>query len=352
MALDVEKVIAAFRDPGVNEIMINPDGGAYVERLGSGMEALPVLLDTESVQAFLNAALGTEEVFGAKRPYADLSAHDGSRVHVISPPLTRGGMCVTIRKRPTRYLSLEEMVQAQSLTPNCAAFLKFCIENHKNMLIAGGTSSGKTTLLNALASLAGAKDRILVLEDTPEMVLPQRHVIYMKTRLRDPEGGADVTLKELLINSLRMRPDRIIVGECRSVEASDMLQAMNVGHEGVMCTLHASSAREALQRLETLTLLSGIDLPLKAVRQNIVQAIDLVVYMSKLSDGTRRVLQVAEITGMELDTITMTDLFKMDVRRSPGGVAFQLKAMGTVPRFFDQLRAQGGDPPNHFFQDA
>ena len=345
---ETQALSEAFEDPANSELIINDDGAVFVER-GSSLEALPFKAAPDDVQAFLKVLVG-ESGFGPARPYADLSAYDGSRVHIIAPPLVRGGVCVTIRKRPERRLTLEEQVQNGSVTTGCASFLEYAVEQRKNMLIIGGTSSGKTTLLNALVSLVPPKDRILVLEDSPELVLPQPHVMYLKTRLRDSNGLPDVTLKELLINTLRMRPDRIIVGECRSVEAADMLQAMNVGHEGVMCTMHANSAREGLQRLETLVMAAGGDLPLRVVRSSIVLAVDLVVFMARLSDGNRRVCQVTEVTGMEIDNITLSDLFLLDTRKGAQGAAFELKPTGAMPRFYDQLRKQGLEPPLEFFQ--
>lgn len=350
MTRATEQLAAAFKDPAVTEVMVNEDGAVYVERAGAMLEKLPAVAGPEAVAEFLKRLVGEAERFGSERPFADLSAADGSRVHVIAPPLVRGGVCVTVRKRPLRRPPLEELVKGGALTPACAGFLNFAVATHKNMLVVGGASSGKTTLLNALAARAAAKERILVLEDTPELVLPQPHVLYLKTRLRDPQGLPDVTLRDLLVNSLRMRPDRIIVGEVRSVEAADLLQAMNVGHEGVMATLHANSAREGLQRLETLFLMSGVDIPLKAVRQNMVLAVDLVVFMARLSDGSRRVLQVSEVTGMEMDTVTMADLFRLDARKGSGAASSEIKPTGSIPRFYDLMRAQGLEPPLEFFK--
>ena len=202
---------------------------------------------------------------------------------------------------------------------------------------------------NALAARVDRGDRIRVIEDTAELQLPQPHVVYMKTRIRDIQGLPDVTLRDLIINTLRMRPDRIIVGEVRGPEALDMLQAMNVGQEGVMATLHANSCREALQRLETLILMAGSDMPLKAVRGSVAQAVDVIVFMARLADGSRRVVQVSEVTGLEAENILMSDLFQTDSRKSAQGMAFELRPTGNIPRFFDQLRQQGFEPPLELF---
>lgn len=350
MPLDVEKLIAAFREPGIVELIVNADGSVYAERDKGGLGILPFKAGNEDVLAFINALTGDVETFGPQRPYADLTALDGSRIHVIGPPLVRGGHCVTIRKRPEARMGLDAMVQGGCLTPGCAGFLKYCVEKRKNILFVGGTSSGKTSMLCALGSLIDARERILVLEDTPEIALPQPHVAHLRTRMRDTTGLPDVTLRDLLVNTLRMRPDRIIVGEVRGPEAADLLEAMNVGKEGVLCTMHANSAREALQRLETLVLLSGNNLPLKAVRTNIALAIDIVVFLARFADGVRRVAQVAEVTGMEGETITLSDLYAADTRKSGTGLAVELRPTGGVPKFYDLLRRQGVEPPMEFFK--
>jgi pilus assembly protein CpaF len=347
---EIDRLAAAFNDPSIVELIINDDGAAYVERPGSGLENLGLKVAPQDVVGFLKALVG-DISFGPQRPFADLSAPDGSRIHVLASPIVRGGLAVTIRKRPGRRPSLDELAEGGTLTPNCASFLKLAVAQRKNILVVGGTSSGKTTMLNALCALVDPADRILVVEDTPELTLPQPHVVYMKTRLRDLQGLPDVTLRDLIANTLRMRPDRIVVGEVRGPEALDMLQAMNVGQEGVMGTLHASSCREALQRLETLVLMAGLDMPLKAVRGNVALAIDVIVFLARLSDGSRRVLQVAEVTGLEVENILLNDLFKMESRKSDAALAYTLRATGSIPRFYDQLRQQGFEPPLDLFRD-
>jgi pilus assembly protein CpaF len=342
---DIDKLVAAFEDPSVIELMINPDGSVYAETTGKGVTRLMAAPSQQDIAAFICGVIGTNEAFGQDRPYADLSAVDGSRVHVIAPPLARG-LAVTIRKRPAQRPSLAELVEFGTLSRACADFLTYLVVQKLNILVVGGTGSGKTTLLSALASLAGADERIVVLEDTPELTLPQRHSLYLRTRLRDASGRSDVTLRDLVVNTLRMRPDRIIVGETRGPEASDMLQAMNVGCDGMLTTLHANSAREALGRLETLVLQAGIDMPLKAIRSNIVAAVDFIVFLARLGDGSRKVMQVSEITGMELDMVTMADLYTLDVRK--GGSV--LTPSGAVPRFYERLRKQGIEPPMDFFR--
>lgn len=348
---EVRALLDALADDAVSEVMLNEDGSAFVEREGEGgLRALPGRVDAAGAAAFLRAVAGDAvEAHLAQRPYADLKAVDGSRVHVLAPPLVRA-LTVTIRKRPGARPTLQQVVDSGALTAGCAGFLRYAVAKRRNILLVGGTSSGKTTVLNALAALIPNDERILVLEDTPEITLPQPHVNYLRTRLRDPQGREDVTLRDLVANTLRMRPDRVIVGETRGPEAADMLQAMNVGQDGMMSTLHASSAREALQRLETLVMMAGRDLPLKVVRMNMATALDLVVFHSRTADGRRRVMQVAEVTGMEGDTITVSDLFTVDSRKAGGAVTFSLRPTGAMPRFYDTLRQRGEEPPLEFFR--
>ena len=346
---EIDKLAEAFQDPGVVELMINHDGAVYVEREGARLTRLPLKPTPEDALSFVRVIVGAPEEFGPRRPYADLSALDGSRVHVMAPPLTRG-LTVSVRRRPKQRPSLEQLVDGGTLTPNAAGFLEFCVEQKMNILVVGGTSSGKTTLLSSLCALAAEEERILVREDTPELTLPQPHVLYLRTRARDSAGLPDVTLRELVINTLRMRPDRVIVGETRGPEAADMLQAMNVGQDGIMTTLHANSAREAIARLETLVLQAGIDMPLKAIKQNIVSALDFVVFLSRLGDGSRRVLQISEVTGLEVETVSMADLFVLDLKRGSGGLEGHLKPTGAMPRFYERLRKQGMEPPLEFFR--
>lgn len=337
---DVNGLLAAFRDPAISEIIVNDDGSVYIEKAGR-LEPMGIKAEPEDAKAFLSFMVGEGEAVGSSKPYADLTAQDGSRVHVIGPPLTRGaGVALTIRKRPQRRPSLAEITREGTVPAGCASFLQYCVEQRCNILVIGGTSSGKTTLLNGLAGCFDPKDRVIVLEDTPEVTLALPHVLYLRTRM------PDVTLRDLLINTLRMRPDRMIVGEVRSVEAAALLESMNVGLEGTICTMHANSPREALNRLETLVLTAGREMPLKAVRSTIAMALDLIVFMARLPDGRRKVCHITEVTGMELENITTADLFTLDTRQKDA----ELKPTGTMPRFYDLLRKQGIEPPLDFFQ--
>ncbi len=347
----VEEFLKLMRDGAVIEIMVNEDGAVYIERSGqSSVEKTSLILNDKERLEALKAISGAVNLT-PQRPYADLVGIDGSRIHAIAYPIVKS-LALTVRKRPQKRPSIEEMVGMQTLSAACANFLVYAVKLRKNVMICGGTSSGKTTLLNALTAYLPPQERILVLEDTPELTLPQPHVMYLRTRIADQNGLPDVTLRELVINTLRMRPDRLIIGECRGPEAADMLGAMNVGQDGLLTTLHASSSREVLLRLETLVLMSGLEMPLKAVRSQISTAIDLIVFMSRLADGKRRVISVAEVTGMELDNITMSELFSADVRKSPEGLSVSLKGTGLRPKFYDQLRTQGFEPPMNFFENS
>ena len=333
---------AAYADPKVAELMVNADGTVYVEHYGGRLERIADSVELVGIGEFLEPLVGVEWELSPRRPFGDFTATDGSRVHLMAPPLVQGVMCVTIRKRARQRLTLDWMVRSGTLNKGAAEFLKLAVGLHKNILIVGGTSSGKTTFLNALGEYVDAYERIVVLEDTQELSLPQPHVVYLKARIGDRGGEPDVTLHDLTVNALRMRPDRIIIGEVRSVEAADMLHAMNVGHDGFLGTLHANSSRESLHRLESLAMMSGLsNMPLRTVRTNMSQALDLIVVMTRFADGARRVSQLSEISGMEQETILLLDLFKHE-----NG---ELRPTGSTPRFFDDLRRVGTQPSMSYF---
>ena len=242
-------------------------------------------------------------------PLVDARLADGSRVNVIIPPLSLIGPCVTIRKFSKDVLTVDKMIEFGSFDERMAEFLEDCVKGRLNIVVSGGTGSGKTTLLNVLSSYVPATERIVTLEDSAELQLKQDHVVTLETRPANIEGEGEVTMRDLVRNALRMRPDRIIVGECRTGEALDMLQAMNTGHDGSMTTAHANSARDALSRLETMVLMSGMELPLRAIRSQISSAVDIIVQIARLRDGSRKIINIAEVTGMEGDIITLQDLF-------------------------------------------
>ena len=251
----------------------------------------------------------------ADTPTVDARLPDGSRVNAVIRPVSIDGPSITIRKFKKDKLSIQQLIDYGSLTPNMAEFIRACVLAHLNIVISGGTGSGKTTLLNVLSSFIPEEERIITIEDAAELQLQQDHVLRMETKVANIDGKGTVSIRDLVRNSLRMRPDRIIVGECRGGEALDMLQAMNTGHDGSLTTLHANTPRDALSRLETMVLMSGMDLPLKVVRQQISSAVDLIIQQTRLKDGSRKVTAITEVVGMEGETVVMTDIFKFEQTR-------------------------------------
>ncbi|MBI6546341.1 MAG: CpaF family protein, partial [Cyanobacteria bacterium NC_groundwater_1444_Ag_S-0.65um_54_12] len=257
-------------------------------------------------------------------PMCDARLPDGSRVNVILPPLSLKGPTITIRKFPARRLNMENLLRHDSLTPDMARFLRCCVIARLNIFISGGTGSGKTTLLNVLSSYIPENERIVTIEDAAELQLQQAHVLPLEARPPNLEGAGEITIRQLVRNALRMRPDRIVVGEVRGGEALDMLQAMNTGHDGSLCTGHANSPRDVLSRIETMVLTSGVEMPIRAIREQIASALQVIVQVSRLRDGSRKVTQISEITGMESDIITLQDLYSFEQT----GVDQEGRAMG------------------------
>jgi pilus assembly protein CpaF len=273
----------------------------------------------------------------------DARLADGSRVNAIIPPLALKGPAITIRKFKKDLLSGQDLISFGTLTAQMAEFLDTCVKVRKNIVISGGTGSGKTTLLNVLSSYIPETERIVTIEDAAELQLAQDHWIQLESRPANIEGKGEITIRDLVRNSLRMRPDRIVVGECRGGEALDMLQAMNTGHDGSLTTLHANTPRDALSRLETMVLMSGMELPMKAIREQIANAVNLIVQQTRFADGSRRIAAISEISGMEMDVITMQDIFvfKQEGFDAEGRVEGKFVATGFVPKFFDDLQRRG-----------
>jgi len=273
----------------------------------------------------------------------DARLADGSRVNAIIPPLALKGPCITIRKFKRDLLTTDNLIDFGTLTPQMAEFLDTCVKMRRNIVISGGSGAGKTTLLNVLSSYIPGRERIVTIEDAAELLLPQEHVVSLESRPSNSEGKGQITIRDLVRNSLRMRPDRIVVGECSGGEALDVLQAMNTGHDGSLTTLHASSAREALGRLETMVLMGGMELPVRAIREQIASAVNLIVQQTRFADGTRKVTAISEISGMKMDVITMEDVFtfKQDGFDGDGKVSGKFIATGFVPRFYDDLQRRG-----------
>jgi len=276
-------------------------------------------------------------------PLVDARLKDGSRVNAIVPPLAIKGPCLTIRKFRRDMLTATDLIRMGSLTQGMVEFLQSCVTARKNLIISGGTGSGKTTTLNIVSNHIPEGERIITIEDAAELQLKYEHWVQLESRPANIEGKGEVTIRDLVRNALRMRPDRIIVGECRGGEALDMLQAMNTGHDGSLTTAHANSPRDALARLETMVLMAGMDLPVRAIREQLASAIDIVAHQSRFSDGSRRVTHISEISGMEGDVITMQDIFtfKQEGFDEEGRVRGRFVPSGFVPRFYEDLQQRG-----------
>jgi pilus assembly protein CpaF len=331
-------------DPDVTEIMVNGPLHVYVERNGKIELTDRTFLDDKSVLAVIErivSPLGRR--IDESQPYVDARLKDGSRVNAIIHPLSLIGPCLTIRKFSRIPLTAEDFVRLNTWTAGMRDFLKACVVARKNIIVSGGTGSGKTTLLNVLSSFLPETERIITIEDAAELQLKQEHVVSLEARSPNIEGKGAVTIRDLVRNALRMRPDRIVVGECRGGEALDMLQAMNTGHDGSLTTVHANSPRDVISRMETLVLMSGMDLPLRAIREQITSAVDIIIHEARLSDGSRRVVNVTEVVGSEGERTTMQDLFVFEQTGVSvhGKVVGRFTPTGSVPTFLDDLRARG-----------
>jgi pilus assembly protein CpaF len=283
-------------------------------------------------------------------PYVDARLPDGSRVNAVIPPISLVGPVITIRKFAKNPITIEQLVQFGTITPESLQFLKACVESRLNIIISGGTGSGKTTLLNILSQFIPSDERIVTIENAAELQLRQEHVVTLESRPPNIEGKGEVTIRQLVVNALRMRPDRIIVGEIRDEAALDMLQAMNTGHDGSMTTAHSNSPRDTLSRIETMTMMAGMDLSNRAIREQVAAAIDLVVHQERMRDGTRKVVSITEISGMEGDVITMTDLFTFEqTGYDDGKVLGRLRPTGLRPKFMEKIESSGIHLPPSIF---
>ncbi|MFW6198776.1 MAG: CpaF family protein [Acidobacteriota bacterium] len=344
-----------LEDPSISDILVNTYDQVFIERDGK-LEKTEVEFrdDQHLLQVIDRIVSAVGRRIDDSSPMVDARLEDGSRVHAIIPPLAIDGPHLSIRKFRRDVLSEDDLLRNGTLDPRILRLLEGCVEARLNMLISGGTGSGKTTLLNVLSGSIPATERIVTIEDSAELQLRQPHVVRLETRPPNIEGVGEVKQRELVINALRMRPDRIIVGEVRGGEALDMLQAMNTGHDGSLTTLHANSPRDALSRLGTMISMAGVDLPEKGMRQQVASALDIVVQLSRLSDGGRRVMRVAEIVGMEGDVITMQDLFRFERRGldEDGNVIGDFRATGIRPKCAERLEHHGIDLEETLFSEA
>jgi pilus assembly protein CpaF len=283
-------------------------------------------------------------------PYVDARLQDGSRVNAIIPPISLIGPVLTIRKFSRIPFTVDQLIQLESITPEATQFLDACVKARINLVISGGTGSGKTTLLNVLSGFIPSDERIITIENAAELQLRQEHVITLESRPPNIEGRGEITIRNLVINTLRMRPDRIIVGEIRDEAALDMLQAMNTGHDGSMTTCHSNSPRDSLARIETMTMMAGMELPVRAIREQVSSAIDLVVHQERLRDGNRKVVNITEVSGMEGEVITMTDIFTFEQQGYENGrVLGRLRPTGLRPKFIEKIEASGIHLPPSVF---
>src|SRR5215210_7768186 len=344
-----------LQDDSVTEIMVNGPFDVWIERQGRLYETNVRFNDDSHLRRIVNkivAQVGRR--IDESSPLVDARLPDGSRVNAIIPPLSLSGPLVTIRKFGKRRLAMSDMIRLGTLSTEAVEFLERCIEAKLNMLISGGTGTGKTTLLNALSASIPDDDRIVTIEDAAELRLNQRHVLRLESRPKNIEGEGEIAIRELVRNSLRMRPDRIIVGEVRGAEALDMLQAMNTGHDGSLCTIHSNSPRDALSRVETMVLMAGYDLPIKAIRSQVASALDLIVHLERLEDGSRRVTAITEVCRMESDVITLQDIFEFKVEKVTADrvVVGRLRATGLRPTFMHKFEKRGVALPTSLFSDG
>ena len=333
-----------LNDPDISEIMIYGPEQVYIERNGKLEDTAVKFSDNDHLMSIINRILSPlGRRVDQENMMADARLPDGSRVNIAIPPVSVDGASITIRKFLESKLTMGQIVKLDTLTEHMAEFLQACIAARLNILITGNTSSGKTTLLNILAGSIPDEERIITIEDAAELKLNQKYVVRMETRMPNIDGRGAVTTRDLVRNALRMRPDRIVVGEVRTGEALDMLQAMNTGHDGSITTLHANSPRDAVSRLETMAMMAGLEIPMMALRTQIAAAIDLIVHMERLSDGTRKITKITEVPRMEGDIVTLSDIFKFDQTgvASNGKVLGEMEATGLRPLFTPRLKATG-----------
>lgn len=341
-----------LQDSSVSEVMVNGPDSIYIERSGHLIKTETRFRNAEHLMHIIDrivSAVGRR--VDESSPMVDARLLDGSRVNVIIPPLSLIGPCLTIRKFSRDVLTVDKMIEFGSFDERMAQFLEACVRGRLNVVVSGGTGSGKTTLLNVLSAYVPESERIVTLEDSAELQLHQDNLVTLETRPANIEGEGEISMRDLVRNALRMRPDRIIVGEVRTGEALDMLQAMNTGHDGSMTTAHANSARDLLSRLETMVLMSGMELPLRAIRSQIASAVDIVVQIARMRDGSRKIINISEVTGMEGDIITMQDLFRFEQQGidSDGRLRGEFVTTGLRPMCSEKLELNGVHLPMDLF---
>jgi pilus assembly protein CpaF len=342
-------------DASISEIMVNGHDQIWIERDGKITQTPYQFTDEGHLRRIITKMVGqVGRRIDESSPMVDARLPDGSRVNAIIAPLSLSGALLTVRRFEAERFDLDELVRVGTMTDDVRRFLAGCVQAELNILVSGGTGSGKTTMLNALSQAIPESDRIVTIEDAAELQLKQRHTVRLESRPKNIEGEGEITIRDLVRNALRMRPDRIIVGEVRGAEALDMLQAMNTGHEGSLSTIHANSPRDALNRLETMVLMSGYELPLRAIRHHVSSALDLIVQLDRLDDGTRRVTEITEVQRMEGDMITLQGLyeFRMEHVDAEGNIVGKIQSTGLRPTFLRKFERHGLEMPEDIFGDA
>jgi pilus assembly protein CpaF len=339
-------------DDTISEVMVNGPNKVYIEQKGKLKLTDVRFASDEHVLKIIDRIirpLGRR--IDRKWPMVDARLPDGSRVNAIIPPCAIDGATITIRKFSKNKLKVDDLIRFGSMTPEMAEFLRACVVSRLNIVVAGGTGSGKTTLLNVLSNFIPEDERIITIEDSAELQLAQDHVVRLEAKPPEIDGTGRVTIRDLVINSLRMRPERIVIGECRGGETLDMLQAMNTGHDGSLTTLHANTPRDAIARMETMALMAGMEMPLKVIREQIASAIDLIVQQTRLEDGSRKVAYITEVQGMEGDTVVLQDIFKLEIlgKTGEGKIIAELRPTGVRPKFTPRLEAHGFKLPPSIF---
>ena len=341
-----------LKDPTVTEVMVNGPKKIFVERMGRLQLTDIQFHDDSHVMNIIERILSPiGRHIDESVPLVDARLEDGSRVNIIIPPLSLVGPCITIRKFATKALSVDNLITFGTLDRKMADFIKACIQARINILVSGGTGSGKTTTLNVLSSFIPENERIVTIEDAAELKLQQEHVVTLESRPANIEGNGEITIRDLVKNALRMRPDRIIVGEVRGGEALDMMQAMNTGHDGSLTTAHANNPRDALSRLETMVLMAGFEMPIRAIREQVSSAIELILQQSRLKDGSRKITYITEVQHMEGDVITTQDLFRFEQTGMDenGKLTGHFVSTGMQPGFMDKFQVNGVSLPDDFF---
>jgi pilus assembly protein CpaF len=341
-----------LRDDSITEVMVNGPRAVYVEQKGKITLTLVRFANDEHVLKVIDRIirpLGRR--IDRKWPMVDARLPDGSRVNAIIPPCAIDGPSITIRKFAKKKLTVEDLIRFGSMTPEMAEFLRACVVSRLNIIVSGGTGSGKTTLLNVLSNFIPSDERIVTIEDSAELKLAQEHVVRLESKPPEIDGTGRVTINDLVINSLRMRPERIVIGECRGGETMAMLQAMNTGHDGSLSTLHANSPRDAIARMETMAMMAGMDMPLRVIREQIASAVDLIVQQTRLEDGSRKIAYITEVQGMEGDVVVLQDIFLLHIlgKTPEGKIISELRPTGTRPRFTARLEAHGFKLPPSIF---